>query len=303
MAEPAPTCSLCSGPTSVMGPVYHPRPLNVASVPIDLPEGTEFVLRRCASCGFVFKHPGIPQDKLLDCYRRAAWTRWEGRPDPRRRRFDDWRSLAESHTPGRRILEIGCSNGAMLEFFGDGWERFAVEPGADAARVAAERGVKILGRTIDDVDPGERFHAVISVDVVEHVPDPLPFFRAAAARLHPGGILIIVTGDTDSLPWRLAGSRNWYPAYLEHVSFYNDRCMREIGRRCGLETVAHTRTSHARTTPRERASHLVKNVGYAGVHALGGFGVPALRRVFVTRRAPGWESARDHMAHIFRRAN
>jgi SAM-dependent methyltransferase len=293
-------CPVCSGACRVLGPVYHPQPAAVAGVPLDVGD-TRFVLLRCVACGFTFKDPPIPQEKLLACYAKATWFHWEQRPDPIRRQFDRWQKLVEQHAPGRRILEIGCFNGAMLEYFGPSWERFGVEPGAEPARVAAERGVRILGPTIDAVPEGEAFDAIITVDVAEHIPDPLPFFRAAARRLRPGGALVVITGDTDSMPWRLEGSLNWYAAFLEHVSFYNDRSMREIGKRIGLASVAHLRTTHTLAPLAKKLEQTAKNWLFIVMHRLGGLGIAALRRLFVTRRAPSWQISRDHMVHIFRR--
>ena len=41
--------------------------------------------------------------------------------------------------------------------------------------------------------PDARFDAVVSMDVVEHVPDPLPWVRGALRVLKPGGLLFLTT--------------------------------------------------------------------------------------------------------------
>lgn len=300
MTDPGLPCPVCSAPCHRMGPVYHPNPPLVAGVPIDLGQ-TAFELQRCAACGFIFKNPPIPEDKLRACYAGAQWFHWEDRPDPLRRQFDLYRDLAAAHAPGRRVLDIGCFNGAMLEYFGAEWDRYGVEPSEAAARVAGERGVKVLGATVDAAPPGLVFDAIISVDVAEHIADPVPFFRSAAERLAPGGALVTVTGDTGTLPWRTAGSLNWYAALPEHVSFFGERTMRTLADMLGLRSVLHRRVSHARTGAGRKLEQLGKNALFLSLNRVRGLGIPALQERFVRHRAPGWWSSRDHMIHIMQR--
>jgi SAM-dependent methyltransferase len=198
-------------------------------------------------------------------------------------------------------LDIGCFNGALLEFLGAGWDRFGVEPSAPAAEMARSRGVKVLGATIDDIQRELRFDVIMAIDVVEHITEPLPFFRAVARRLRPRGAFIVQTGDLDAWTWRLEGSRYWYCSLPEHVSFYNRGAMTELAARTGMKSVGHLRMSHSRQPARTRAIELLKNAGYVVGLRFDGFGVPALRQRFVDRRAPGWLTANDHMLHVMTR--
>ena len=131
------------------GAVVHRAPTRVAGVPIDL-GGTVFRLRRCRRCGFQFKDPPINGANLLACYAGAAPDHWEERPDPRKRRFDTLRTLLERHTPGQRILDVGCFNGAILGYLGDDWQRFGLEPARAAGGVGPRRrGARARRRTGD----------------------------------------------------------------------------------------------------------------------------------------------------------
>lgn len=285
-------CGLCGAAKSVdAGAVIHRAPTRVAGVPIDLGH-TAFRLRRCRRCGFQFKDPPIDGAKLLACYAEAAHDHWEERPDPRKRRFDTLRTLLERHSPGRRILDVGCCNGAILEYLGNGWQRFGLEPARDAAEVAATRGVEILGSTINSLAGDAVFDAVIMIDVVEHVVEPRATLARAAAALAPGGVLVIGTGDTGSWPFRLQGGRHWYAALPEHVSFFDERSLRHFASDHGLETVEHHALSHVRSHLYRRGRELAANLADAGLCRLGA------RRA---RPAPGWLTAADHMLHVMRR--
>jgi SAM-dependent methyltransferase len=189
----------------------------------------------------------------------------------------------------------------MLAYFGSSWERFGIEPSAQAAALAAARGVSVLSARLEDAPTAEPFDVMVSIDVAEHINKPLPFFQAAASRLRPGGVFILVTGDTDAWTWRLEGSRYWYCSMVEHVSYYNDRSMNELARRSGMRSVEHVRTSHQRMGVGQKSLELFKNAAYIVGNRAGGFGLRSLRRLFMDRCGPIWTGMADHMIHVMQR--
>jgi 2-polyprenyl-6-hydroxyphenyl methylase / 3-demethylubiquinone-9 3-methyltransferase len=102
---------------------------------------------------------------------------------------------------GIRILDIGCGGGILCEPLARlGATVVGADPSARniaAARLHAERG----GLTIDYrvtaaealADAGERFEAVLAMEVVEHVADVGRFVRRCADMVKPGGLLIAAT--------------------------------------------------------------------------------------------------------------
>lgn len=300
---PSRKCPLCTldGSTD-LGEILHPTPLTIAGIPLDLGD-TEFRLFRCKSCGFSYKLPRIPENRLLDCYARAdikTWGLGECSPD---RRFDQISALVTTHAPGRRVLDIGCFTGDLLAFMGSKWERFGVEPNTRAAVQAAANGIGILGATVADLpDDIPGFDAILAIDVVEHLLDPLSFFRDVSRALRPNGILVVLTGNTDAWSWRLLGNRYWYCNIPEHVSFYCKECFDYIAHRFGLIEIEHMRMSHNRWGLRDRALQAAKNLGYVVMNRAGGFGSASLRRLFVERRAPVWITARDHTLCVMKKS-
>lgn len=297
-------CPLCDAKaTRSAGRIYHPQPSFVAGVPLTLP-ATMYELMACAACGFRFKHPEIPEDLLLECYRRADKGNWEQYVDPVQRRFDQLKGMLERHSPGRRVLDVGCFNGALLEYLGPQWQRYGVEPSVDAAALARTRGVEIVGATLNDVPNGTGpFDAITAIDVAEHIARPLAFFHRVRQLLAPGGAALLVTGDFESLSWRLQGSRYWYCSLPEHVSFYARRVMEHIGRETGLRIADYRRLCHGRYGSGKVLSEVVKNTAYRAGVSLRGLGIRRLRRLFLERRGPVWMTARDHMFAVMRRVD
>jgi SAM-dependent methyltransferase len=262
----------------------------------------DFELRRCEDCQFEFKDPIVDAEKLLACYAAADAGNWDESPDPWQRKFDVFRDVLQQHARGRRVLDVGCFNGAMLEYFGNDWDRFGVEPSLSAAELAGKRGIRVLSDTLENLPAGEpAFDAIMAIDVLEHVTDPMPFFRLVSKCLAPGGVFIAVTGDTDASAWRWQGSMYWYCSLPEHVSFYNRAALEKAGGMTGMEVIYCSGLCHKRLPRSRHFADSAKSAVYVAGRSVGGFGVPALRRRFVERRGPTIQSAKDHLLAVLRK--
>jgi 2-polyprenyl-3-methyl-5-hydroxy-6-metoxy-1,4-benzoquinol methylase len=103
-------------------------------------------------------------------------------------RLADWFATL---TQGRRLLEVGCASGAVLEAAQKkGWQVQGVEYSADAAREAAAHGVPVHIGGLEDAGLPEQ-DVIFMGDVLEHVPDPSATLREAARILAPGGALAL----------------------------------------------------------------------------------------------------------------
>jgi len=281
--EPS-ACPICAGACARLGAVVHREPTLVAGVPIDL-SSLDQVMVRCASCGLMFKHPFAPERDLLACYAAASGDHWERDPDPLARRFDDIERVVHAHAKGPRVLDIGCASGALLGYMGQSWERSGIEPGAEAARAARERGVDILGATIDALGDDRAFDVILAIDVLEHLTDPGAFVARVRRALAPGGVLVALTGDTGAPSWRWHGTSYWYAALPEHQVFFSRATLEHLAREHGMTPAHFERTSHARY----KTTRVVRDALRGSLWGL-------VRRARLTRgAAPGWLPARDHM--------
>ncbi|WP_249041890.1 bifunctional 2-polyprenyl-6-hydroxyphenol methylase/3-demethylubiquinol 3-O-methyltransferase UbiG [Oceanicella actignis] len=102
---------------------------------------------------------------------------------------------------GLRILDIGCGGGLLSEPMA---RLGAQVVGADAAErniPVARLHARRMGLEIDYrhttaealAEAGERFDAILNMEVVEHVPDPQAYLDACATLLRPGGVMICST--------------------------------------------------------------------------------------------------------------
>lgn len=102
---------------------------------------------------------------------------------------------------GLRILDIGCGGGLLCEPMARlGATVVGIDAGGRNIPVAQAHALQ-SGLQIDYrhataeslVDAGERFDAVLSMEVIEHVADPLAFLTACRELLNPGGIHLCST--------------------------------------------------------------------------------------------------------------
>ncbi|MFG0244869.1 MAG: class I SAM-dependent methyltransferase [Phycisphaerales bacterium JB052] len=292
MTSDATPCPICAAPTQDAGSCVHPSPAKVAGVVIQLGNNAAD-MRRCTRCALQFKHPFVPDADLLECYSHSSEDNWEHDPDPIKRRFDTIANLIQQHAPGNRVLDIGCSNAALLKHLGDRYERFGLEPSADAARVASERGVTMLGAILDDLDDDIRFDAILAIDVLEHLTDPNAFIAQVASHLRPGGVFIGLTGDHEAWGWSMQGNAYWYATLPEHQVFYCRRTIEQLAQSHTMSLVSYERTSHAR----QKATRVIRDGIRGALHGL-------IRKLGIARHspAPGWLPAKDHMLFVIKKA-
>lgn len=105
---------------------------------------------------------------------------------------------------GKSALDVGCGAGLMCEPL---VRLGASVTGVDAApenvvvakEHAAAQGLGIEYLCSDVADLKGQFDLVTSMEVIEHVSDPSVFIAALAARLAPGGLLILSTPNRTAL--------------------------------------------------------------------------------------------------------
>lgn len=154
--------------------------------------------------------------------------------------------------PDGRLLEIGSGGGKQLTIMRSlGWDVRGVDRDADARENARSRGLEVdLGVLEQQGYPGDSFDAVISNHVIEHVFDPLALMKEIYRILKPGGQLVFITPNIESLGRRIY--RNYDVMFMDsprHLFVFTVPSLRLLAEKAGFEEI------RAGTTLRNAAAH------------------------------------------------
>ncbi len=116
---------------------------------------------------------------------------------------------------GVRLLDLGCGEGTLAAFVRD---RFQEVHGVDISEEAVQRAraAGVVARRVNinteplPYDEGY-FDAVVSLDVIEHVFDPVRFLQEVHRILRPGGALVISTPNIRKLQRIFSLIRGHFP--------------------------------------------------------------------------------------------
>jgi SAM-dependent methyltransferase len=110
-----------------------------------------------------------------------------------------FRSRIQAHIRGE-VLEVGAGLGATTHVFDilpvERWVCLEPDPAMSSQlreELAGSPRYEVITGTIEDLPAARRFDAVIYIDVLEHIENDRAEVARAAARLRPGGALVVLS--------------------------------------------------------------------------------------------------------------
>lgn len=223
----------------------------------DLAAGPPAEVMRCAICngapaeGFSWQAPHVRVLKCASCGHLYAANPAPGQgmqpmPDPAdaRREFGELdlrlvrRLLRDGFLfPGVRIVDVGAGIGRVAAAVRDavsGAQIYCLEPESRASSWLVSQGFTV----VNSLAEVEGIDAILLIEVIEHVDDPVALLRHCKRALHDRGRLFLTTpcGET------VTGHRppGGY-AIPEHIQFFTERSLRLACEHAGFFEVEFTR--------------------------------------------------------------
>jgi cyclopropane fatty-acyl-phospholipid synthase-like methyltransferase len=210
----------------------------------------ELRLARCSECGCLWANDAREdEDVLSEAYKRVSAAYFESpETDPRYTRFyKQLERLAESHVAEKTILDVGCGDGGFLSTLSDRWAKYGLEPSASGSSLAWQKNLEVACGTLDDSTTQYQADLISALDVIEHVIDPHRFVESFKRHLPRGGCVLLLTGDADSQPARIAGSQWSYLRWCGHISIFSRSGLQRLLESHGFEILEWVRCEHPST--------------------------------------------------------
>lgn len=197
---------------------------------------------RCRVCGMVYANPRWNSTLVRENYNVVEDPTYveerEGRVLTFQRNLKPFEDLIASNSQTRRLLDVGCHIGVMVELAqASGWEAWGVEPSKWAAEQAQKRGLHVINSILSEANLQENYFDVVTMwDVIEHLTDPAAELANVHRVLKPGGIFAIHTIDIESLFARVMGKR--WPWLMEmHLYYFSPDTLGKMLEKNGFQVV------------------------------------------------------------------
>lgn len=126
------------------------------------------------------------------------------------------------------VLEVGAGRGSFAKKLNKNIRYVGLEFNDNAVSMAQKENISIYKKTMQDFlkESSERFNAVLSFQVLEHVTSPNHFLKEKLELVNPGGYLIIAVPSADSFYKKVTNHTLDLPPH--HLSRWSDACLAKL---------------------------------------------------------------------------
>lgn len=186
----------------------------------------------CASCGFVTYFPRATPEEVAEKYQFLLNEEPQRQEKPVISPLDERRSRSiqdfmRPYLVGSRLLDFGGGTGSLSSrFAAEGYDCGVVDYVSETVPEVAR-----LGKSLDDLPPGETYDGIIASHVLEHLADPEATARQVRQRLSPCGIWFV------EVPLELSGGPPKMREPVTHVNFFCESSLRALLERADYEVL------------------------------------------------------------------
>jgi 2-polyprenyl-3-methyl-5-hydroxy-6-metoxy-1,4-benzoquinol methylase len=249
------TCPVCECKKySVIGRINEKDP------PVIIPE--ESIIVECNNCKLIYVNP-MPywdDEDYAKLYNEAYFSHMNADMqkkwlDVRKNRIPQKRYSRIANnikTDKKKILEIGAGEYAFMcrYLMSKEWDVTAQEPSMlYAEKLRSINGLKVETKGIKELEGDGEYSLIFADSVLEHVPDPIPYYQKLSKLLVRGGVLYTVSPNEYSvynfLLNFIAKSKGATPHYIApytqpyHLIGFTKKSLKLLAQNSGLSLISY----------------------------------------------------------------
>lgn len=214
-----------------------------------------YVLERCPSCAHISVSLDEDYRAFVDRYyrkgyftgeeSRVAYENYENDKPYIQANMRKFLQMLHGMKPSGKLLDVGCALGFFVELSQrQGYDAYGIDP-SDYAIQKAKRLVgasRVQKCILSNVSKRPKTYDIVTMlDVFEHLSDPGADLETVHTILKDDGIVLIATGDTDSVLAKILGRRWTFYNPPQHIHYFNRINLTALLQKKGFDPLAWTR--------------------------------------------------------------
>jgi SAM-dependent methyltransferase len=193
-----------------------------------------FTVVECINCGLGFVNPRPTISEISRYYPSCFFDYFDEKRDCHLHCYSAQAKFLPAIGSGdqRLLLDLGCANGDFPRFMQKrGWKVEGLEVSENSKKIT---DFKIYKQEFKDISVYEpRYDAITAWAVLEHVHDPMAYFKKAYQVLKSGGVFVFLVTNFKSV-----SSRSLFLEDIpRHLYFFTEETVGEYFAHCGFDLI------------------------------------------------------------------
>ncbi len=193
---------------------------------------------RCAECTHVFCSP-IPKD-IYKNYKDVIDKNYLKYKDSRLLSAKEITKTLKKYKNKGRLLDVGCATGDFLLVAEKmGYQVEGLELSKWSSKIARDKGLKIYEQTLKAMSKKypKRYDVISMWGVIEHFEKPFEEMTYVNKLLKKDGLLVLWTGDVESITSKVLGRKWWY-WQGQHIQYFSHKSLNMLASSTGFKHIS-----------------------------------------------------------------